>query len=170
MKTIFVDGYNVVNSWPNLKRKKDFSFEGARQTLIDKLHNYGVFKDCKIVLVFDAHKVIGNLEKKEEVNKNISVVFTKDGETADSYIERNVNALGRKHEIVVVTSDNLEQQIVFQRGAVRMSSLEFYNEILNIEKSIKLKSDKNKIAQKNSISDNIDDKTAKILEEIRRSK
>ena len=170
MKTIFVDGYNVVNSWPNLKQKKDFSFEGARQTLIDKLHNYGVFKDCKIVLVFDAHKVIGNLEKKEEINKNISVVFTKDGETADSYIERNVNALGRKHEIVVVTSDNLEQQIVFQRGAVRMSSLEFYNEILNIEKSIKYKSDKNKIAQKNSISDNIDDKTAKILEEIRRSK
>ena len=170
VKTIFVDGYNVVNSWPDLKQKKDFSFEGARQTLIDKLHNYGVFKDCKIVLVFDAHKVIGNLEKKEEVNKNISVVFTKDGETADSYIERNVNALGRKHEIVVVTSDNLEQQIVFQRGAVRMSSLEFYNEILNIEKSIKLKSDKNKIAQKNSISDNIDDKTAKILEEIRRSK
>ncbi len=170
MKTIFVDGYNVVNSWPNLKQKKDFSFEGARQTLIDKLHNYGVFKACKIILVFDAHKVIGSLEKKEEINKNISVVFTKDGETADSYIERNVNALGRKHEIVVVTSDNLEQQIVFQRGAVRMSSLEFYNEILNIEKSIKLKSDKNKIAQKNSISDNIDDKTAKILEEIRRSK
>ena len=170
MKTIFVDGYNVVNSWPNLKQKKDFSFEGARQTLIDKLHNYGVFKACKIILVFDAHKVIGSLEKKEEINKNISVVFTKDGETADSYIERNVNALGRKHEIVVVTSDNLEQQIVFQRGAVRMSSLEFYNEILNVEKSIKLKSDKNKIAQKNSISDNIDDKTAKILEEIRRSK
>ena len=170
MKTIFVDGYNVVNSWPNLKQKKDFSFEGARQTLIDKLHNYGVFKACKIILVFDAHKVIGSLEKKEEINKNISVVFTKDGETADNYIERNVNALGRKHEIVVVTSDNLEQQIVFQRGAVRMSSLEFYNEILNIEKSIKLKSDKNKIAQKNSISDNIDDKTAKILEEIRRSK
>ena len=170
VKTIFVDGYNVVNSWPNLKQKKDFSFEGARQTLIDKLHNYGVFKACKIILVFDAHKVIGSLEKKEEINKNISVVFTKDGETADSYIERNVNALGRKHEIVVVTSDNLEQQIVFQRGAVRMSSLEFYNEILNIEKSIKLKSDKNKIAQKNSISDNIDDKTAKILEEIRRSK
>ena len=170
MRTIFVDGYNVVNSWPNLKQKKDSSFEGARQTLIDKLHNYGVFKACKIVLVFDAHKVIGSLEKKEEVNKNISVVFTKDGETADSYIEKKVNALGRKHEIVVVTSDNLEQQTVFQRGAVRMSSLEFYNEVLKVEKSIKIKTDKNKSTQKNSISDNIDDKTAKILEEIRRSK
>ena len=170
MKTIFVDGYNVVNSWPSLKQKKDFSFEGARQTLIDKLHNYGVFKACKIILVFDAHKVIGSVEKKEEVNKNISVVFTKDGETADSYIEKKVNSLGRKHEIVVVTSDNLEQQIVFQRGAVRMSSLEFYNEVLDIEKSIKLKSDKNKSTQKNSISDNIDDNIVKMLEEIRRGK
>ena len=170
MKTIFVDGYNVVNSWPNLKQRKDFSFEAARQTLIDKLHNYGVFKSCKIVLVFDAHKVIGNLEKKEEVNRNISVIFTKDGETADNYIEKQVNLLGRKHEIVVVTSDSLEQQTIFQRGAVRMSSLEFYNEVIKVEKSIKFKGDKNKSIDRNSISDNIDAKTAKILEEIRRSK
>jgi predicted RNA-binding protein with PIN domain len=170
VKTIFVDGYNVINSWPNLKKKKDFSFEGARQTLIDKLHNYGVFKAYKIVLVFDAHKVIGSLEKREEVNKNISVVFTKDGETADNYIEKKVNALGRKHEIVVVTSDNLEQQTVFQRGAVRMSSLEFYNEVNKVEKYIKIKTDKNKSTHRNSVSDNIDEKTAKMLEEIRRSK
>ena len=170
MKTIFVDGYNVINSWPNLKQKKDSSFEGARQTLIDTLHNYGVFNACRIILVFDAHKVTGSLEKKEEINRNISVVFTKDGETADSYIEKQVNALGRKHEIVVVTSDSLEQQTIFQRGAVRMSSLEFYNEVLKIEKSIKNKTDKNRISQKNIISDNIDDRIAEILEEIRRSK
>ena len=170
MKTIFVDGYNVVNSWPNLKQRKDFSFEAARQTLIDKLHNYGVFKACKIVLVFDAHKVMGNVEKKEEVNKNILVVFTKDGETADSYIEKQVNLLGRKHEIVVVTSDSLEQQTIFQRGAVRMSSLEFYNEVVKVEKSIKIKGDKNKSIDRNIISDNIDENTAKILEQIRRGK
>lgn len=170
MKTIFVDGYNVINSWPDLKQKKDVSFEGARQTLIDKLHNYGVFKACKIILVFDAHKVMGSIEKKEEINKHISVVFTKDGETADSYIEKKVNSLGRKHEIVVVTSDFLEQQTVFQRGAVRMSSLEFYNEVLKVEKSIRHKADKNESSQKNSIGDNIDENIAKILEEIRRSK
>jgi predicted RNA-binding protein with PIN domain len=170
VKTIFVDGYNVINSWPNLKQTKDFSFEAARQILIDKLHNYGVFKACKIILVFDAHKVVGSLEKKEEVNKNISVVFTKDGETADNYIEKKVNVLGRKHEIVVVTSDNLEQQIVFQRGAVRMSSLEFYNEVLKVEKSIKIKADKNKNQHRNSISDNIDERIAEILEQIRRGK
>lgn len=168
MKTIFVDGYNVINSWPNLKRRKDFSFEAARQTLIDKLHNYGVFKACKIVLVFDAHKVLGSVEKKEEVNNNISVIFTKDGETADSYIEKQVNLLGRKHEIVVVTSDSLEQQTIFQRGAVRMSSLEFYNEIVKVEKSIKFKANKNKTIDRNRVSDNIDEKIVRILEGIRR--
>lgn len=170
MKTIFVDGYNVVNSWPDLKQKKDFSFEAARQSLIDKLHNYGVFNECNIILVFDAHKVNGSIEKKEEINKNISVVFTKDGETADSYIEKKVNALGRKHEIVVVTSDNLEQQTVFQRGAVRMSSLEFYNEVTKIEKKIKVKTDINKSSHKNSIADNIDDGIVEILEALRRGK
>ena len=170
MKTIFVDGYNVVNSWSDLKQKKDFSFEAARQSLIDKLHNYGVFNECNIILVFDAHKVHGSIEKKEEINKNISVVFTKDGETADSYIEKKVNALGRKHEIVVVTSDNLEQQTVFQRGAVRMSSLEFYNEVTKIEKKIKVKTDINKSSNKNSIADNIDDGIVEILEALRRGK
>lgn len=168
VKTIFVDGYNVVNSWPNLKPKKNFSFEGARQTLIDILHNYSVFKECNVVLVFDAHKVPGSLEKTEEISKTILVVFTKDGETADSYIERKVNTLGRKHEIVVVTSDNLEQQTIFQRGAVRMSSLEFYNEILKVEKSIKVKTDRNRSNYKNNLSDNIDPKIAKMLEEFRR--
>lgn len=170
MKTIFVDGYNVVNSWPNLKNKKNFSFEGARQTLIDILHNYSVFEACNIILVFDAHKVQGSIEKKEQVSENISVIFTKDGETADSYIERKVNTLGRKHEIVVVTSDNLEQQTIFQRGAVRMSSLEFYNEILKVEKSIKIKTNRDKSNYKNSLSDNIDPNIVRILEEIRRGK
>lgn len=66
MKTIFVDGYNVVNSWPNLKFRKDFSFEAARQKLIDLLHNYAVYKSCKIILVFDAHKVPGSIEKKRK--------------------------------------------------------------------------------------------------------
>lgn len=168
MKTIFVDGYNVINSWPNLKTKKDASFEGARQALIDILHNYGVFKECNIILVFDAHKVSGSLEKTEVVNKNISVVFTKDGETADSYIEKKVNALGRKCEIVVVTSDNLEQQTVFQRGAVRMSSIEFYNEVIKVEKSIRIKVTKSKSSDKNSIVDNLDSTIADKLEKIRR--
>ena len=104
------------------------------------------------------------------MNKYIWSVFTKDGETADAYIERHVNEIGRKHEVVVVTSDNLEQQTVFQRGAVRMSSIEFYNEILKVEKSINIKTSKIKVNQKNSVADNINEDIVKKLEEMRRGK
>ncbi len=168
MKTIFVDGYNVINSWPNLKLDKNVSFEGARQNLVNKLHNYSVFEDCNICIVFDAYKVQGSIEKKEFVSKNISIVFTKDGETADAYIERKVNELGRKSEIVVVTSDNLEQQTVFQRGAVRMSTLEFYAEILKVEKRMKRNFHKIEEGKRNPLGDNIPNDVFEELEKIRR--
>ena len=169
MKIIFVDGYNVINSWPDLKIKKNYSFDGARRSLVDTMHNYGVYNDCKVIIVFDAHKVSGSIEKVETVNKNLSIVFTKDGETADSYIEKEVNLLGRKYEVIVVTSDWLEQQTIFQRGAVRMSSLEFYNDVLDIENSIRKRKNKSKISEKNILSDNIDLEILKKLEKIRRS-
>ncbi len=170
MKIIFVDGYNVINSWPDLKIKKNNNFDGARRSLIDTMHNYGVYNDCKVIIVFDAHKVLGSIEKVEAVNKNLSIIFTKDGETADSYIEKEVNLLGRKYEVIVVTSDWLEQQTIFQRGAVRMSSLEFYNEVLDVENSIRKRKNKSKILDKNILSDNIDLEILKKLEKIRRSK
>ncbi|GAB6168950.1 NYN domain-containing protein [Clostridium carnis] len=170
MKIVFVDGYNVINSWPNLKRQKDYSFNGARQKLIDTLHNYSVYEDCKVVIVFDAHKVANNIESKEEINKNISIVFTKDGETADSYIEREVHSLGRRFEVYVVTSDWLEQQTIFQRGAVRVSALEFYNEILETESRINNKAEKIMSSSKNHLGDNVDDEILIMLEAMRRSK
>ncbi|ACD51387.1 NYN domain-containing protein [Clostridium botulinum] len=170
MKIIFVDGYNVINSWPDLKIKKNNNFDGARRSLIDTMHNYGVYNDCKVIIVFDAHKVLGSIQKVEAVNKNLSIIFTKDGETADSYIEKEVNLLGRKYEVIVVTSDWLEQQTIFQRGAVRMSSLEFYNEVLDVENSIRKRKNKSKILDKNILSDNIDLEILKKLEKIRRSK
>ncbi len=169
MKIIFVDGYNVINSWPDLKIKKNNNFDGARRSLIDTMHNYGVYNDCKVIIVFDAHKVSGSIQKLEAVNKNLSIIFTKDGETADSYIEKEVNLLGRKYEVIVVTSDWLEQQTIFQRGAVRMSSLEFYNEVLDVENSIRKRKSKSKVSDKNILSDNIDLEMLKKLEKIRRS-
>ena len=77
MKFIFVDGYNVINSWSNLKSEKEISLDSARQKLIDILHNYGAIHQCKIMLVFDGYRVAGNLENKYEYNKNLTVVFTK---------------------------------------------------------------------------------------------
>ncbi|WP_040209982.1 NYN domain-containing protein [Clostridium polynesiense] len=169
MRIIFVDGYNVINSWPELKEIKEYSYEGARKKLIDSLQNYSSYKDCRVFLVFDAHKVPGALEKKDRMG-NLIIVFTKDGETADSYIERCVNDIGRKTEVFVVTSDSLEQQLVFQRGAVRMSSIEFYHEILSIEKNIRKKSDKLKEKIKDRLEDRIEKDVRDKLEKIRRSR
>ncbi|MBK1812568.1 NYN domain-containing protein [Clostridium sp. YIM B02505] len=169
MRIIYIDGYNVINSWPNLNKIKDYSFESARQQLIDTMQNYGSYKSSKIVIVFDAHKVGGNMEKKDKLGM-VTVVFTKDGETADAYIERMINNIGRKVEVFVVTSDWLEQQTIFQRGAVRMSSLEFYNEVLSIEDKIRKKTEKSKLKQKNLLEDSIDKKILEELEKIRRSR
>jgi len=170
VRIIFVDGYNVINSWPNLKKEKKYSFEGARQTLIDILHNYSVYEECKIVIVFDAHMVAGSIEKKEEIYKNVSVVFTKDGETADSYIEREVHNIGRKFEVYVVTSDWLQQQIIFQRGAVRISSIEFYNEVLKTQNKITSAKGSSESNVKNNLSDNLEEDIFKKFEAWRRGK
>ncbi|MEK6264444.1 MAG: NYN domain-containing protein [Clostridium sp.] len=169
MKTVFVDGYNVINSWQNLKEIKEYSYESSRQQLIDTLQNYSEFKAYKVFIVFDAHMVKGSLEKKEKQG-NIVVVFTKEGETADSFIEKAVNNIGRKSEICVVTSDSLEQQVTFQRGAIRMSSIEFYHEVLSIEKLINNKTEKKYLENKNWLEDRLDGKTLEKLEKIRRSR
>ena len=169
MRFVFVDGYNVVNSWDILKKEKSVSLESARQKLIDILDNYGAINGCKVILVFDGYKVAGNRESKYEYNKNLMVIFTKDGVTADAYIEKEVNHIGRKYEVHVVTSDSLEQQTIFQRGAVRISSIEFYNLVFNTNEDIKHNSKKVNSSDKNVLLDNIDDDVLKKLEAMRRS-
>lgn len=172
MRIVFIDAYNVINSWPILKDLiKGDDFESGRIKLIEKIENYSSFKNCKAYIVFDAHRVNNNEEKEEFVGKNkkVSVVYTKGGETADSYIERKVNELGRKYDVLVVTSDNLEQQTVFQRGASRMPSLEFYNEVIKVEERIREKTKKNNSLNRNLLGDNIDDNIAKVLDKLRKS-
>lgn len=169
MRFVFVDGYNVVNSWDILKKEKSVSLESARQKLIDILDNYGAINGCKVILVFDGYKVAGNRESKYEYNKNLMVIFTKDGVTADAYIEKEVNHIGRKYEVHVVTSDSLEQQTIFQRGAVRISSIEFYNLVCKTNEDIKHNSKKVNSSDKNVLLDNIDDDVLKKLEAMRRS-
>jgi len=169
VRFVFVDGYNVVNSWDILKKEKSISLESARQKLIDILDNYGAINGCKVILVFDGYKVAGNRESKYEYNKNLVVIFTKDGVTADAYIEKEVNHIGRKYEVHVVTSDSLEQQTIFQRGAVRISSIEFYNLVFNTNEDIKHNSKKVNSSDKNVLLDNIDDDVLKKLEAMRRS-
>ena len=169
MTTVFVDGYNVLNSWPNLKTHIKDNFEGTRDKLVDIMHNYGTYMNVRIILVFDGYKVSGNLESAENINKNLTIVYTKDGETADSYIEKSVHKIGRRSEICVVTSDYLEQQTIFQRGAVRVSTIEFYNDVMKTEEVLKIKTKKNQISHKNHLQDNVDEDILRKLEKIRRS-
>ncbi|KGM95248.1 RNA-binding protein [Clostridium novyi A str. 4552] len=169
MRNVFVDGYNVINSWPQLNKIKEYSFEAARNKLIEIMQNYGAYNGYKIFLVFDAHLVKGSIEKKERMS-NLMVVFTKEGETADSFIERYVNNIGRKVEVCVVTSDSLEQQVTFQRGATRMSSIEFYNEVKTTTQKISNKTKKNISANRTLLEDRIDKKVLEKLEKIRKSR
>lgn len=169
MKLIFVDGYNVINSWPNLRDIKSNNFDAGREELINILQNYSGYQGCKIYLVFDAHLLSGSIEKKEKISENLYVIYTKEKETADSYIERNINNLDRKYEAYVVTSDWLEQQVIFQRGAVRISSIEFLNEVRKVENNIKSNTYKKYSDKRNSIQDVIQEDILEKLEKIRRS-
>lgn len=169
MKTVFVDGYNVLNVWPNLKDVKNSSFEIARQKLVDALQNYSMYKGYKVILVFDAHMVSGSLLKKERITENFMVVFTKEGETADAYIEKIVNDIGRKNEVCVVTSDSLEQQVIFGRGASRMSSYEFYFEVKSIEEKISVKINTKYSDNRCTIEERVERDILEKLQKIRKS-
>ncbi|MCR3758035.1 NYN domain-containing protein [Clostridium felsineum] len=171
MKTILVDGYNVINSWGELNIiKDDVSLESARDRLIEVLIEYGEFTNCKIIVVFDAHHMQGNIGEKIKMYDKFTIVYTKSGETADSFIERYVNKIGRKSEVCVVTSDNLEQQVVFQRGSTRMSSIEFYNDVKKIRAKISKKAEKISSEKKyNRLEDRIDKKIMEKLDKIRKN-
>ncbi|MDD7358034.1 MAG: TetM/TetW/TetO/TetS family tetracycline resistance ribosomal protection protein [Eubacterium coprostanoligenes] len=133
---LLVDGYNVIFSWDNLKKLADSSIDGARNALINILCNYQGYKRCEVIVVFDAYKVKGNHREIEKVN-NITVVYTKEAETADMYIEKASLDLAKKHKVRVVTSDELEQVIILGNGALRVSSREFQGEVKSAEENIR---------------------------------
>nr|WP_300003308.1 NYN domain-containing protein [Tissierella sp.] len=137
---LFVDGYNIINSWESLKLKKDISLEEARDDLIEKLAEYHHYSAMEIILVFDAHFVKNNMGTEIDY-KGIKVIFTKERETADHYIEKILDKEGRIKRIRVATSDWLEQQIILSRGGTRISAreleLEINNKIKIVNKNIK---------------------------------
>ena len=132
---LVVDGYNIIFAWDELKKLAQTSLDDARQALIHLLSNYRGIKGCKLILVFDAYRVKGGTGKSERVN-GIDVVFTKEGETADSYIEKLSYDLGRKHRMKVATSDNLERVLVLGHGAQRLSAMELKWEVEQVHLQI----------------------------------
>lgn len=136
---LFVDGYNIINSWDNLRKLSDVSLETARNELIEIMSEYQQYTGIKVIVVFDAHLLKGSIGRKETINK-VEVVYTKEGETADQYIERTLDKTGRIKKIRVATSDWMEQQVVLGRGGTRISARELQAEIFDEKKILRKKS------------------------------
>ncbi len=125
---LLVDGYNIIYAWDDLKKLAAQDLDGARMRLMDILSNYQGWRKCHVILVFDAYKVKGNPGSVEKYH-NIHVVYTKEAETADMYIEKTTYEIAREHRVRVATSDALEQMIILGHGAQRISARELRFEI-----------------------------------------
>lgn len=133
---LLVDGYNIIFTWDELKILAKKSLDDARKQLSDVLSNYRGCRNCEVILVFDAYKVKGHHRDIEKYG-GISIVYTRESETADSYIERVTHELSKKHRVRVATSDGPEQMIIFGNGARRVSASELRAEITHTEHEIR---------------------------------
>ncbi len=133
---VLVDGYNIIFAWDDLKTLARDSLDMARSQLINLLRNYQGFRQCPVIVVFDAYKVKGNPGSVENLG-GLSVVYTKEAETADMYIEKVTHELGKKHRVRVATSDGLEQIIILGHGAQRISASNFRREVDMVEQAIR---------------------------------
>lgn len=133
---LLVDGYNIIFAWEDLNELAKVNIEAARSKLMDILCNYQGYKKCTLILVFDAYKVEGNQGSVQKYH-NIHVVYTKEAETADQYIEKTVHEIGRKYHVTVATSDAMEQVIILGQGASRMSAKNLLDEVRQMKEEIR---------------------------------
>ena len=133
---LLVDGYNIIFAWEDLNELAKVNIEGARNKLMDILCNYQGYKKCTLILVFDAYKVEGGQGSVQKYH-NIHVVYTKEAETADQYIEKTVHEIGKKYHVTVATSDALEQVIILGQGADRLSARNLREEIQRMKEEIR---------------------------------
>ena len=151
---LVVDGYNIIFAWEELKSLAKTSMDAARTALIEILSNYQGYRRCKVIVVFDAYKIKGG-ERRQEKHGSVDVVFTKEGETADTYIERLTYEMNGKYRVRVATSDRQEQIIALGNGAFRLSASELKGEIertnLEISSFLKEHARKNQIRHRNNI-------------------
>ena len=133
---LLIDGYNIIFAWDDLKRIAEENLDAARAELVKRMCNYQGCTGHEVILVFDAYKVKG---KHRDVERyyNINIVYTKESETADSYIERVTHELSKKHRVRVATSDGPEQLIIFGSGAMRISAAEFRNRVDAADKAMR---------------------------------
>lgn len=149
---LLVDGYNIIHAWPELKELTEDNMDGARVKLLDALCNYQGIKKCVVIVVFDAHLVQGHLEEITDYH-NIHVVFTKEAQTADQYIEKFAHENQKKYNITVATSDSLEQVIIRGAGCSLLSAMELKAEVDGVNERVKLEFEAIKKHQRNYVMD-----------------
>lgn len=166
---LLVDGYNIIFAWDELKALADVNIDSAREKLADIMSNYQGYRKCTLILVFDAYKIEGHVEEVVKYH-NIYIVYTKEAETADQYIEKTVRKMNRKYDVTVATSDGLEQVIILGQGAMRMSAPGLLEEVKEMEKEIREEFLKLAPDDKNYLFDHMDVDLVAEMEKIRLGK
>lgn len=166
---LLVDGYNIIFAWDELKELAKTNIEGARGRLMDILSNYQGYKKCHLILVFDAYRVEGGVGSTMKYH-NIYVVFTKEAETADQYIEKTVREIGKKYHVTVATSDALEQVIIMGAGAARMSAAGLLEEIELMSKDLRENFLVKPRGGKNYLFDHLPEELTDLMEDVRLGK
>ena len=165
---LLVDGYNIIFAWEELKELAETNIMGARDRLMDILSDYQGYRRMTLILVFDAYKVAGNPGTVYQYH-NIHVVYTKEAETADQYIEKTVHKIGRKHHVTVATSDALEQVIILGQGGHRISAEGLRQEIEMTKNELRSEYIAKKTGGRSYLFDNITEDTAEALEQLLQS-
>lgn len=166
---LLVDGYNIIFSWDELRELSEIDIQSARDKLMDILSDYQGYKKMTLILVFDAYKVQGGTETVEKYH-NIFVVYTREAETADQYIEKTVHRIGRQYQVTVATSDSLEQVIILGQGASRLSAAGLLEEIQEARKEIRSEYLNTSRGGKTYLFDSLSEEMAELMEEVRLGK
>ncbi|WP_242825901.1 NYN domain-containing protein [Metaclostridioides mangenotii] len=167
---LIIDGYNIINAWEDLRALAREDLEDSREKLIDEVIEYAEFSGYKAIIVFDAYNVKNSREKVEK-REHITVVYTKEHQTADSYIEKFITTLSEYDDVKVVTNDYAEQQIILGKGAARVSARELRLDIDNSKVKIR---EKNvvfgKKIDRNRLDERLDKEILSKLENIRKKR
>ena len=163
---LLVDGYNIIFSWEELNELAKENIHAACDKLMDILSNYQGYRKCTLILVFDAYKVEGHVEEIIPYH-NIYVVYTKEAETADQYIEKTVHRIGRQYQVAVATSDGLEQVIIMGQGAHRISAQGLKKEIEDTEKTAREEWYQRRQSSKTYLFDHMSEEMQEQMEKIR---
>lgn len=166
---LLVDGYNILYAWEDMRELMQATLDGARHRLMDILCNYQGYRKCRLIVVFDAYKVPGGVGSAQDYH-NIHVVYTKEAETADQYIEIFAHEMGRRYRVTVATSDGLEQLIIRGQGCILMSAADLREDIERIGRQIEEEQGRLPRPGKNYLFQDVDKELAEYLEKVRLGK